>query len=302
MTEEPGLSRPDSLAGRMQRAVLDVLRRHEANGELPTNNRFVFYELEGLGVVRKSAQGESHRGNSNDPREQEVIDASMRLRVLGIVPWWWIDDETRQLHDLDSAPTVAQYVRDSVDVARINPWHPDPAPLILVESRSLGGPLRPTAERYVCPLAATNGQVGGFLRTEIAPLLGDDLDNRRVLYLGDHDLQGDQIEDNTRRVLEQVTLRSIDWQRIAITAEQVAEHDLEPVWKVDHRYRPAREHAAVETEALGQGRVLALVRAALDELLPEPIDDVLERERQQREEVAELLDSLDDDDEGGTSP
>jgi hypothetical protein len=52
---------------------------------------------------------------------------------------------------------------------------------------------------YRACIASTNGQCGGFLRTNIAPALqpGD-----RVIYLGDLDLAGDHIETNTRRVLE----------------------------------------------------------------------------------------------------
>lgn len=30
----------------MQRACLDLLREHKRNGDIPTNGRFLFYELE----------------------------------------------------------------------------------------------------------------------------------------------------------------------------------------------------------------------------------------------------------------
>ena len=43
------------------------------------------------------------------------------------------------------------------------------------------------------------------------------------------------------------------------------------------------------SEALGQKRIVAIVHDHLDSLLPEPIEDVLEREQQQREAVAGLL-------------
>lgn len=149
------------------------------------------------------------------------------------------------------------------------------------------GPLRPLASEYLCPIAATNGQVGGHLRNEVAPiLLGNE---RSVRYLGDWDHQGHQIEDNTRRVLERLTGREIDWSRLAITPEQIAERGLTPTWKRDSRYRPPLEHEAWECEALKQGPILRLVREALDALLPEPLADVLERERQQRVQVARLL-------------
>ena len=77
-------------------------------------------------------------------------------------------------------------------------------------------------------------------------------------------------------------------------AEQTAERGLTPVWKLDSRFHPARQREAWEAEALGQSTIVRLVRNALDGLLPEPLDDVLEREAEQRVRVAELLDGLDE--------
>ena len=78
------------------------------------------------------------------------------------------------------------------------------------------------ARTYLAPIAPTNGQVAGFLRTEIAP---DLVAGQRVLYLGDFDLSGDQIEANTCRVLESL-VGPLDWRRTAITAKQIDVYDL----------------------------------------------------------------------------
>jgi hypothetical protein len=48
--------------------------------------------------------------------------------------------------------------------------------------------------------------------------------------------------------------------------------------KTDGRYRDRRPHLAIEAEALGQVRVQNLMRSILDARLPEPLDDVLERQ------------------------
>ena len=74
--------------------------------------------------------------------------------------------------------------------------------MILTESRSLAGVLRNIAREFRVRIASTNGQVGGFLRTDVAPMLWP---GARVLYLGDYDLSGGQIEDNTRGVLTSTT-------------------------------------------------------------------------------------------------
>jgi hypothetical protein len=62
-----------------------------------------------------------------------------------------------------------------------------------------------------------------------------------------------------------------------------------PIPKPDRRYKPARTHEAWETEALRQGTVMALVRDALDTLLPEPLAHVRVREDVERQDVLERL-------------
>ena len=55
---------------------------------------------------------------------------------------------------------------------------------------------------------------------------------------------------------------------------------------------------AVETEALGQARIIEALRSRLNELMPEPIDEVIAREDQQRDEVRRRLrDLIGNDDE-----
>ena len=116
----------------------------------------------------------------------------------------------------------------------------------------------------------------------MAPVL--DGNDRPVLYIGDHDWRGHKIEDNSRRVLVQAANRpDLDedgWRRIALTAEQVDEHELDPIQKYDKVLR--RSEPAVEVEALGQGTVTGIVQEALDELLPQPLAEVREREEDQR--------------------
>jgi hypothetical protein len=145
---------------------------------------------------------------------------------------------------------------------------------------------RATVSAYRARVAATNGQCGGFLRTEIAPMLepGD-----RVLYFGDWDRAGNQIEANTRRVLEHEIGGELRWERVALTEEQVAEYNLPVIVKHDRRYKDGGAHEAVETEALRQTVLIEILRARLDELLPEPLKRVLERERRQRKRMAALL-------------
>lgn len=212
---------------------------------LPTNGRFLFYELEQLGIVSKVRTG------ARLPH-QNLTDALIHLREAGAVPWLWIVDETREQEEWRTAPTVKEYLSDTVPTALIDRWDGKPAPLILCESRSLAGVLRDIAYLYACPIASTNGQCKGFLVSEVAPTLRP---GQRVLYLGDFDRCGMQIEAATKRTLiEHSGLRGLvrRWERVALTRQQVEDNDLPVISKADKRYRPVRYFEAVETEALAR--------------------------------------------------
>jgi hypothetical protein len=145
---------------------------------------------------------------------------------------------------------------------------------------------------YAVPVAAFAGQCSGaLLANEIEPLFTgtDELPKRPVLYLGDFDLSGGHIERSGQGRLERFVGSPLNWTRLAITEDQVQEHGLTVIQKVDHRFRPPRAFEAVETEALSQRLVVEMVRTTLDEVLPKPLEDVVEREHQEREELRQRI-------------
>ncbi len=217
--------------------------------------------------------------------------------------------------------TVADYLDTSVLRATIDRWGGKTAPLVLCESRSLAGVLRATADAYACYITSTNGQTRGFLMTDVVPFL---LPYQRVLYFGDLDLSGGHIEANTNSVLAKNAhlWAASEMQvnhRIARAMRRHGKTDLVPLWerwrsppnrsrrstsnvpatawvtptimKTDRRYidpetgEKGVAFPAVETEVLGQARIVNALKARLDELIPEPLEAVLEREER---EIAEM--------------
>jgi hypothetical protein len=130
----------------------------------------------------------------------------------------------------------------------------------LTESRSLAGVLENVCDDNCVRIASTNGQVGGFLRTDIAPALTE---GQRVLYFGDWDKQGGDIEGNTRRVLECI-VGQLAWERLALTEAQVDVYDLPIIDKIDKRHKPHQSHPAVETEALSPRVITQILRDRLN--------------------------------------
>ena len=286
----PRYGQAGTKAAALRRAVHELLLRHEAGGELPTSNRFLFYELRQNGGPLYGHKSRRD-GRSED---QNLSEASAWLRDEGLVPWAWIVDETRSLTEWAYAPSVAAYLAEAVRDARIDCWAAEPPPLIVCESRTFGGVLRRgLAGEYLCPVTATNGMVGGFLHTNVVPVLRGN--ERPVLYVGDLDLSGGQIEANTRRVLVREA-GDRPWTRAALTEDQATEEQadgrrLPVVEKIDRRFQPPRTVRSIEVEALGQGVVTGLVQDALRALLPAPLATVREREAEEQQAWAARLEN-----------
>ena len=291
------LSAPDSKKGKLQRACLALLQKHEREGTVPTNVTFLFYELEQRGVVPKHYLDATGSKRARTPR-QDSSDATMRLREHGLVPWWWLVDESRKLTTWRYAASAYDYVAESVERVRIDCWRGEPPPLVLCESRATAGVLDGIASDYLTPISGTGGQCGGHLVNKAVPLLVGN--ERKVLYLGDCEERGpgDQIEANTRHYIEEHAGRTFTaktWIKVALTPEQVVRNSrlrALTIDKVDNRYRPPRPYRAVECEALGQAVLERMLRRVLDRLIPEPLDRVQVREQRQRAEVRTALAKL----------
>ena len=149
-----GLSAEGSAARKIEDALLEMYRLAvEADPGTKTNNRFLYYELVSARVIEKDALGK--RTNSN-----KVIAANTRLRELGLIPWNYIVDETRELTDWQTDSSVAEGVLAAVNRISLHRWGRgnDGAPLVICESRSLMGVLERIASRYTIPITSTNGQ------------------------------------------------------------------------------------------------------------------------------------------------
>lgn len=267
---------------RVESVLIDILGRHAADPDgLPTTARFLFYELEQTGNATKPDPSDTRPNRRRSigwpPGAQDITDGLTRLRNAGRVPWDWIADTERSLLEWGHAPTVVAHVREHLAEATISPWGDEPPPLLLTESNGMAQVLHRVAAEHCCPIGGTKGMVKGWLLTEVVPLLLE-TGCRKVLYLGDLDRPGLQIEANTRRVIEDAIHHELDWTRIGVTEAQA--EAMIPILKTDGRTHITS--GGYEVEALGQAAVVALVRDALTALLPEPLADVRERAEAER--------------------
>jgi hypothetical protein len=290
--ERDGLSAATTAKGKLQRIALNKMFDKQRLREIPTSIRFVFYELEQAGLQSKRATNLDGTASKRVPT-QNLTEALTHLRNNGLIPWDWIVDESRDVTSCAYADSVRDYLIDSVDLAEIDRFPNTLRPVLLCESRGVGGVLsRGVARDYCVDVCPTGGNCNGYLRTKVAPFLKGQ--NTKPLYIGDHDLAGNYIEDSTRRILEDATGRSFAglWERIMLTdkqCEQLRRKGVSPIQKKDRRFKDGHPHEAFEVEALGQSLVTQIIRDRLEELAPEPLERVREREVKQRAAVIKLL-------------
>jgi hypothetical protein len=280
----------DTPTGKLRRIVFDLWKQHFVEKMLPTNIRFLFYELIGQHILSKADKYIERNGETVKRRRtdsQILTDVLTELRVRELIPWSDIIDETRDV-DLPWHPlTIADGMHNAWRYTEIDLWEGTAAPIIICESRSLRGALALLAAEFQMPITSTNGQTQGHLRNFVAPAFfhGDPDDRviRRGIYFGDNDKGGGDIEVNTRTVLEKVIGCEITWDRIAVTDEQAARKGIVAIQKFDKRSQ--RNYPAVECEALGQKEIVRLLRAEFNRLRPPKVLAAV-RARQEREREA----------------
>jgi hypothetical protein len=254
--------------GRMRTAVLRLYEQHKEQDMLPTSARFLYYEL------------------TKATDYQRMIAALTDLREQGYIPWEDIVDETRELTEWSVHDSVGEALKERWQYAKLDLWEGAPPPVIICESRSLSGILENLASEYQAPITSTVGQVAGFLHTTLGKALHRE--GQIVLYLGDWDFSGGHIEQNSRRVLEEIVAHRLRWERVAITERQVVKHDLPKIMKKDKRTN--KTHPSVETEALGQRHIIRLLRHRLAQILPEgQRNRVLAKQKREQLQIAKEL-------------
>ena len=103
-------------------------RERERDGLLPTDVRFVFYELVQIAFIPKHSQSQS-RKRRDGVRIRTPLMQCPATRQRGLVPWASTFDETRHLDVWRYAKTVADYLADTVKLARIDCWGDEPPPM-----------------------------------------------------------------------------------------------------------------------------------------------------------------------------
>jgi hypothetical protein len=104
-----------SKIGALRDLVVALLKEHEADGTIPTNARFLFYELVQRGKINKHPTGKRRA-------DQDLSDALTDVREAGLIPWDWLVDETRSLDDYTGFASVRDGILAKLPYTDLDCW------------------------------------------------------------------------------------------------------------------------------------------------------------------------------------
>lgn len=266
---------PTAVVGMSRRAtVAEMQERRDTltqivRGGAPMSVRHAFYQAVGLALVPKTQNG-----------YQKVQREVLRLRRGGLIGYADIVDGTRYVRQSQSHDSISDALYETSRTYRRNLWSDSPYQVeVWAESDSIAGTAWPAVDEWGLPLFVTRGYASEtFLWNSARQWYGDVV----VLYIGDHDPHGVLIEEVARDRMEEFSGASVEWRRIAVTAEQVIEYAL-PTSYGGH---------GVEAEALGADTLRELLRDAITEYVDEAkVGAIRAAEDSEREVLMQIVEA-----------
>jgi hypothetical protein len=188
-------------------AIVEIVEENQ-----PTGIRFTYYTATARGIVPKTQAG-----------YVMVQRAILDMRRKGILPWPWIVDTARWMRKPTTWNSLQEALEATATTYRRALWsQADTAVEVWCESESVAGVLYPVTEKWDVPLYPCKGQSSETFAYGAAQFYKRDHRQLLILYVGDHDPHGYEIETNLHKKLVEFSGRTdIEFVRLACDAEEV---------------------------------------------------------------------------------
>ena len=210
----------------------------------------------------------------------------LALRRDGRIPYRPVVDGTRWMRKPASYTSAAAALEATAALYRRNLWATSRWRVeVWAESDSIAGTIFDITARWDVPLMVTRGQSSETFAHNAAEAWKETSSVPSVLYIGDHDPAGLDIEESVRTKLETFYGRTLLWDRVGVTWSQAEALDLPGTPpKTAGRRKPYPFPLAVEAEALPA----PLLRELLDDAIAwhvdqDELDVLLAAEESERE-------------------
>lgn len=244
-----------------------------------------------------------------DPRLTEPVEKSDRgyrhvqarcvaLRRTGAIPYAWIADMSRQGYFVSTFSGADDFLLRMRGLYRSDVWRDaDGACEVWTESRSIASVLIADCRELAVDLFPCGGFSSLSFAHDAAEQRNASDDDRplTVFYVGDFDPAGVLIDVALERELRRHLSPRIDldFVRVAINREQIAEYDLPEKPRKASDRRSLQITGTVEAEAMPAHILRALVRDKIEALLPAGALHVAKvAEQSEREHLARIANML----------
>ena len=245
---------PEEMAA-LRAALVELVYEHA-----PVSVRQAFYLAVSKGLVEKT-EGEYKR---------TVVRLLADAREDGMLPWDTIVDHTRTVHRPYTYDGLVDAVEDTRRTYRRALWRNQPNRVELwCEKRTLLGVLDPVSDEWDLPLYPCNGYPSRTFLHVASRFIARAAAHGKpthLLYLGDHDPSGKDIDDNVLKGLRRYAPGAdISLERLAVTEAQIEALGLptRPTKTTDSRSKNFKG-PSTEVEAVPPGRLRALVERAVE--------------------------------------
>ena len=225
--------------------------------ETTVSLRHLFYRLVSLGLLEKT--------------EGDYVKLSgytMKWRRDGSIRWSSFVDSNRWYHGVQTYDDLSEALQNSKKCFRRNLWQSQKIYVeIWTEKEAIAAIAQQAAEPFGVPVFPMKGFGSGSALYSIAQSIryyqqqGKDV---YVYHLGDHDPSGRCIDESTVRNLEEDHGVDFNFERIAVTPDQIKQYNLltRPTKKTDPRARNF-EGESVEVDALPPHVIRQLVESSI---------------------------------------
>jgi len=251
--------------------------------------RQVYYQLVAQALIENSLKS-----------YKRLASAVNNGRLAGLIDWDMIVDRTRKVVIPAHWDSPADIVRSAAHSFRIDKWEDQPNHVeVMVEKQALEGVLIPVCRKLDIPFTANKGYSSQSAMYRAGKRIDQKLSDGKtpyVLYLGDHDPSG---MDMDRDILERLSMFSeypLEVERLALLMDQIEQMDVpeNPAKTTDSRskgYIAMFGGSSWELDAVEPQELERLVTEAVEGLRDEPTwDEAVAKENKMREELWAFVD------------
>lgn len=259
-----------------------------ADAERPCTIRGVFYRVMSNGLVPKTEAG-----------YRQVQNRVLLMRRRGGLPYGWISDGTRWRIKPETWSGLDAMLAETAAFYRRALWDDQDVHLeIWSEKDAIRSVVYPVTAEFDVPLMVARGFASESFVWETAQAIIADAKPAVIYQLGDHDPSGVSAWEHTRRRLAEFAPNvKFIFERLAITPEQIIEHQLptRPTKQSDSRARTF-EGESVEVDALPSPVLRDLVRDAIERWIdPEALRLTQAVERSERGVLTRIANGWEDE-------